>query len=151
MKTCKERQGRGRHLLWIGPTTSQHSASPLTGNTEMQRGDTVTPKALAAPVSKQPREVAGKGLGPECLQPGRGDVGVFQLGKQKQTPLSAGQSQLSKGPVEPTGLPGAGVGSGVQSSSSPSQTARGESLVPRGAAAFLGHGHLTAARLGGET
>lgn len=140
MKTCKERQGRWRHLLPISLTASPHSASPLTDYTEMQWGDATTPKALAAPVTKWPKDAAGKGLGPERLQPGGRAVGVFQPGKQKQTPLSAGRVQLSKGPRTPTRLLGAGVGGGVQSSSSPPQTARGEGLVPHGAAASLGCG-----------
>lgn len=91
-------------------------------------------------VSKRPGDTAGKGPGPQRLQPRGGAVGVFQLGKQKQTPLSDRRAQLSRGPGGPQGSPGAGMGGGVLSSSSPPQTAGGEGLAPHGAAASLGDG-----------
>lgn len=78
-------------------------------------------------------------------------VGVFQLGKQKQIPLSADWSQLSKGPTVPHRAPGAWHRQwDPVKAPAPSQAARGGAACPSGTAASLGHRESPCCKAGGR-
>lgn len=62
----------------------------------MQWDNNATPQSACTPVSKQSGDMAGKG---------DGAMGIFQLGKQKQTLLSMGRAQQGA-----QGTPGATEG-----------------------------------------